>query len=212
MLITEPQFIFPFGTSILIDKIPDNVFASIEELVAKIKPQLSDSEFINKNSHSRSLVGKNSYQIVVPEDMLIDSNFSEYVLNLSNKYASKYDLKLNNPYIASAWLNFSRAGDYNSIHVHDNLFSGIIYVYQDEAISKEISNHPISTKWSSTPGTTTFLYDINNRNQFNYWAYLKDFVKQEVVLFPSWLMHYVNPFTSSDAERITLAFNIDITN
>ena len=56
------------------------------------------------------------------------------------------------------------------------------------------------------PGTTNFVHSLNN-HPLNKFTYVNQFEKQKLLLFPSWLSHWVNP-NNLDDKRITVAFNI----
>jgi uncharacterized protein (TIGR02466 family) len=102
-----------------------------------------------------------------------------------------------------AWANVSRKGNYHRIHNHPaSAWSGVYYV---EA-GGDSPGHPLSgvlelcdprpfTEMVATPGSP-----FGQRVIFRAEAGM-------MVLFPSWLYHFVNPFFG-DGERISIAFNI----
>ena len=105
-----------------------------------------------------------------------------------------------------AWANVSRRGAYNKVHNHPGHgWSGTYYVdlgqndpgdadsgiieFTDPRVganSIELPGAPFGRKYRVAPEAGMML------------------------VFPAWLLHYVNPF-HGDGERISIAFNINIT-
>ena len=155
-------------------------------------------------SHSHYLAGKNSYQIRVNETFLKKSKLEDYILNIGSHYLEKNNLHSNNLHMGNMWINFSYKGDYNPLHNHDSLLSGVIYI---ENSSFEGAKNNVAGRSSfNEPGTTNFVHSLNN-HPLNKFTYVNQFEKQKLLLFPSWLSHWVNP-NNLDDKRITVAFNI----
>jgi uncharacterized protein (TIGR02466 family) len=204
---SDVQFLNPFGTLLIKNRVPDPVFAEIQKLVEQVRPNLNDQEFVNKTSFSNYLAGKNKFQIILPDRFLEVTGFGEYLIGLSKIFVQQFNYSDQHLKLGNAWLNFTYAGDFNSVHTHDSLLSGVVYIKQDQAIFNEAAVETNIRAQGSLPGGTNFIYDLNVDRTFTRSNYVNNFVEQEVILFPSWLTHYVNPFRC-DAERITLAFNI----
>lgn len=197
----------PFGTLIIKTKVPDNLFNHVLELVNYVKPSLNDNEFLKSASFDEYLAGKNSYQIRLPDNFFEKTGLGTYLIDLSKIYVNKFNYPNDRLITGNSWLNFTYRGDFNSMHSHDSLLSGIIYVHQDKEIFEEASLVDNDRHIGSVPGTTNFIVDLNLNKPFYNPFYINHFKSQELILFPSWLNHFVNPF-KSDSERITLAFNI----
>lgn len=204
---SETKFINPFGTLLLKTAVPTDIFDQIIKLVDQIRPNLNEEEFLKQASFSEYLAGKNSYQIRLPNDFGSYTGLDNYIINLSNTFTSEFGTSPKNLTIGNSWINFSYAGDFNPIHTHDSLLSGIIYVKQDNEIEAEASADKNWRSQGSLPGSTNFVYDLNGNRPFIRSEYINRFEQQTLILFPSWLTHYVNPFRCN-AERITLAFNV----
>ena len=126
-----------------------------------------------------------------------DSNLIVKDLNL------KEGLNLNN-----YWININKYKDSNLPHTHTkSVLSGVYYIKvpknSGRIVFQSAYNHIISNYWldqyidkyTSTNGSKWFME-----------------VKEEMLLiFPSWLMHYVEPNLSKD-KRISLSFNLDYEN
>jgi len=94
------------------------------------------------------------------------------------------------------WVNFSRKGEFNPIHNHSGLISGVVFIDIPDGLQEERENstHPINPA-----GCLEF---INSNTQI--------LVKPKtgtLYLFPSYQLHVVYPYCS-DVERISMSFNI----
>ena len=122
-----------------------------------------------------------------------DFGFSNYTLQLSN-----------------LWMNVNRKGSYNMLHTHAGcIMSGVYYAKVPECCSGELK----------------FVRDLKDQCLKEYWGCNENFDRHEkpynmlewylqpkentMVVFPSWLMHSVDA-SSSDDDRISLSFNINI--
>jgi uncharacterized protein (TIGR02466 family) len=102
----------------------------------------------------------------------------------------------------SAWANVARPGQYHRIHNHPNsAWSGVYYVEVGAADPKfplagvlEICDPRPFTEMIASPG-----------DPFGKRAIFRP-EPGMMVLFPSWLYHFVNPY-QGEGERISIAFN-----
>lgn len=110
-------------------------------------------------------------------------------------YAPKNDVTLR---VTQSWLNYSKPGEWHHKHAHPNSFiSGVLYIkaakerdkiyfYNDEYRQLEISTQ-----------------SFNPHNSRSWWLPVET---GKLMLFPSSLIHSVEPVQGDDA-RISLAFN-----
>ncbi len=100
----------------------------------------------------------------------------------------------------SAWGNISRRGNYHRMHNHPNSsWSGCYYLTGDSANRTmggilELYDPRPFTEMTETPG-----------NPYGQRVHIRP-IPGLMVLFPSWLYHFVHP-CDSDTERISIAFN-----
>jgi uncharacterized protein (TIGR02466 family) len=108
------------------------------------------------------------------------------------------------PIIDNIWININAKGGFNRPHLHnDDLFSGVFYlktpekcgdiVFSHPALQQQYhyrSDHPIVEQWTETNSGIMFQHAQVGK----------------LILFPSWLVHYVEPNLSDD-DRISIAFN-----
>ena len=97
-------------------------------------------------------------------------------------------------FFGGSWANISRNGDYNKPHNHPGpIWSGVFYVSLGQRDPEPPDN-----------GWIEFI-DPRGSNIFGKKVRI-DPKPGQVLLFPSWLHHYVNPFRGK-GERISIAFN-----
>ena len=105
-----------------------------------------------------------------------------------------------------AWANINRAGQFNSPHIHpNNHWSGVLYVK-----SPDFSVDPLPNagriEFQDPRGPCGMLPHPGMKNTLSLGPR-----EGTMLLFPSWLYHWVNTFTI-DVLRISIAFNVKINN
>ena len=102
--------------------------------------------------------------------------------------------------ITDMWSNVLKPGEEHKVHTHSNNFlSGVFYV-EAEKTSSIIFKDPRPQADVITPDFTK--NNVDNANTITY-----DSATNRMILFPSWLQHYV-PINFSNKNRISIAFNI----
>jgi len=111
------------------------------------------------------------------------------------------------------WVNVNREGNYNTAHFHSAYWSGF-YCVSDGSPDLSYPNN----------GTTGLVRNLNGGDlQRLPWQidnrpenvekiakeYLHPAIKGSMLIFPSTLMHYVNPY-HGDGTRITISFNFKL--
>lgn len=104
----------------------------------------------------------------------------------------------------TAWANVSRSGDFNTPHIHpQNHWSGVFYVLAPDFSADRI-NRAGNIEFLDPRGPVTMLKSPGQSDSMSLSPR-----QGSILLFPSWLYHWVNPF-SIDAMRISIAFNAQI--
>ena len=117
------------------------------------------------------------------------------------------------------WVNIQKSGEYNPIHTHSGDISFVIYQKIDKRIKLEPNNRTSNPNGSITfmnsldkilrPSHSSTIHKIKERLAGNY-QYNHMPEDKEIFIFPSNLHHYVEAFTTKNAERISIAGNIFI--
>ena len=177
--------------SVLKDKLPNSLFSS-----------LKDECFGNKNNKDVFVSGLTSESVAkVAKHYYLKDNFN-LLDSYLNKFVGEY-LKTNNRYLSlpiltkdaplkltKVWINYQRENEFIPNHLHDGLFSFVIWI-----------NLPNKSSFE-------FLYtDILGQIQLKEYKLTKD-DEGTILFFPSKLRHQVYPFYDTNDVRITISGNI----
>ena len=107
--------------------------------------------------------------------------------------------------LIDSWANVNRSGDYNVVHTHPNcMWSGVYYVQPGEPDKSipysgllEILDPREAANYIQIPNT------VLDAREF------VDNVPGRMLLWPSWLKHWVHPFAGA-GERISIAYNVNV--
>jgi uncharacterized protein (TIGR02466 family) len=107
--------------------------------------------------------------------------------------------------VSNIWININQKGGSNITHNHPNcFFSGVFYVKCPPDCGKIAFINPVREIKS-----TFYTEQIELFNEFNVGQYALQPEENKMIVFPSWLDHYVEP-NKSDEDRISIAFNTSI--
>jgi len=102
------------------------------------------------------------------------------------------------PYINQSWLNFTVKGTRHVSHHHENSYlSGVLYLETDETDQITFSKSNYSQ----------MNIESKNYNPFNSQSWSLPVIKNQIIIFPSSLLHSVD-IKKGDKDRISLAFNV----
>jgi uncharacterized protein (TIGR02466 family) len=108
-----------------------------------------------------------------------------------------------NFYITQSWLNIIEPGESHQPHWHANsIISGVFYVAveEDDMISfHDIAHHRMKH---------TILIEPTEYQALNADIFRININNNELLLFPSWLDHGIEPNEKATTDRISLAFNV----
>jgi uncharacterized protein (TIGR02466 family) len=121
----------------------------------------------------------------------------------TNSLHSSFKLKTSlRQKIDNAWINVNKRGDYNIPHVHPRMcFSGVFYVKTPKNCGDLFLKNPVSALEHAIIETYVEQY-----NQFTASSVQVSPEAKKLVIFPSWILHYVAA-NQSDSDRISIAFN-----
>jgi hypothetical protein len=182
-------------------QLPDKIFDEVKGWIEPCRA-IKDDEYAELLNHYNVGTGHNSYQTAIPVRYIDNSFFLGYVIHFSNLYLKtiNYFPDSNNQTFPNTrvttmrsvpghidyydiWMNFTYKGDDNPLHNHAGNLSSIIYVKDEDC---EPTIFPA----------------------INYTHYPKE---GEMLLFPSYLHHFVNT-KNTDSERITVSYNMVVNN
>ena len=193
-----------------------------DNLLKKIKSQL---QFIknnpNKKHWNQNLAGALEEQYHLDTD---NNNFYEeledLVLNICEDTERRQEvlnpgtriLEYNEVYLESAWINFQKKYEFNPIHTHSGDYSFVLFVdvpfsFEDENTHK---NAIRTSEFDRSNAVFSFVYPDDASDIPITYQHLKVDKSWEGILlvFPARLAHCVNPFYTSDGNRVTISGNI----
>ena len=126
-------------------------------------------------------------------------------INCMLKKICKHSGLNDNVKIDNLWININQKSNFNTPHIHaESLFSGVFYVSAPDRCGNIVFKNP-------NPLHSCFISskDITNYNDFNAGTWFYEPKPNMILIFPSWVEHYVMP-NESDEDRISISFNASI--
>lgn len=109
---------------------------------------------------------------------------------------------------SNVWLNFQYKHDYVPPHLHSGILSYVIWVKIPYDIEAERAQFPTQSGEQNTAAAFNFIYSDSIGRLKTHTLGLTSDDEWEMVMFPSSMMHYVNPFRTSNEPRISISGNI----
>lgn len=163
--------------------------------ILKLKKQDSKGRKISNPTGWQSFDLSPNQEIFLELTQQIEKNFVGYIdsIPLNNKF-----------YISSMWANVNGYKDYNVPHAHGgSVISGVYYLKTPLECGKICFYNPahegIDYLWEHS------IQEFTTQNSSS-WKILVE--ESDLLLFPSWLKHAVEPNLNKKEQRMSLAFNI----
>ena len=118
------------------------------------------------------------------------------------KIASDAVPTVDNIHLTHSWVVSQYAGEYNPWHHHSGDFSAVIYLKLPPKMNEEIEE-----EWKDhypASGLIEFMFGENQEFRSDNLKFKPEVGK--LLVFPSWLKHFVYPFTC-EGERRSMSFN-----
>ena len=185
----DDELIQLFPTPLLICPYPFGYEKELEWIKNQECNRKNDTQTIHYNRQS-----KDTFILDNPElskiRTFIETKLNQYVVKIYNSSDKLV--------ITQSWLNKSGKGESHHLHHHPNsMISGVWYpVIHEKLPPIEFHKHQ----------TRDISLGIEKHNNFNSETFLLPLKAGELILFPSYLYHMVQPNQSHD-ERISLSFN-----
>ena len=121
----------------------------------------------------------------------------------SSKFAKEF-INNNEQVLSNMWINMGLYKDANKTHNHPGAdISGVYYVKTPDDCGNIVFEHPaLDVLNYYSPETKS--KEFNEYNSPTWW---KDAIENHLLLFPSWLVHYIDPNKNKTEERISISFN-----
>ena len=105
------------------------------------------------------------------------------------------------------WANFMTKGEFNPVHDHSGIWSFVIWLKIPYDVDEELAQSPGINSNNNCASSFQFIFN----DIYGSAAETLHIMKRHeglMVFFPSSLRHTVNPFFTSDEERVSIAGNI----
>lgn len=116
--------------------------------------------------------------------------------------------------IDAIWANVQRSGEVNPPHAHTGMFSFVIFTKNELTLEKTIdSKFEKNVEYNAGQVQPTLGHLVLNYGEENFFNWDKYFIWPEVgdiIMFPSWLRHFVYPHYEEDKVRVSVAGNISV--
>jgi len=104
-------------------------------------------------------------------------------------------------YITQSWLNITKPGESHHDHSHANsIASGVFYISTEESDNIKFTDPNRSIKG-------ILKFEPEEYNHWNSDTWFFPVTNNELLIFPSWLVHQVDPNKKATTDRISLSFN-----
>ena len=167
-----------------------------------------------KESHKHLLAGN-----IHESNTLIDENdwfYENTLLPLIHQYGDvmgnvggSVPVNQYHPYsLQQMWVNYQKQNEFNPLHDHGGVYSFVVWM-KIPTRHFEQNKNPIALR-SNNPKISTFEFRyINTLGEISEFVYeMNPEIEGTMLLFPSNLMHQVNPFFDCDEDRISISGNI----
>ena len=178
-----------FPTPVYITR-SDSDLTSNEEIQKIIKEGMIDNDY-NLSSENNYIFHENLKEL----KQFCEHHIKAYVKEV---ISPKEELDF---YITQSWLNVTKPGQQHHQHCHPNsIISGVFYVSTEVDDSITFVDQNWTLKEMIKP-------EIKEFTIWNCPLWFFPVTAGELVLFPSWLQHKVQPNEKATTDRISIAFN-----
>lgn len=213
----------------IVDKLPDDVLKIIKEHVEQVAKKMKEDPSLAPHSIEEIFPNEPKkrenyrwsreaypelYKVVEPYIKKISSTYKN-LYKYPNVLISAYDngTQKNMTYVEvdqmkmdCIWANFQKKHQWLPMHMHNALYSFIIYINIPYDIKEEL-NHP-DYQTAKTGAFINFIYtNVVGRISKLEIALSKEW-EGSIIFFPGDLNHVVYPFVTSDGYRISVAGNV----
>jgi uncharacterized protein (TIGR02466 family) len=182
----------------------------------QFKPQVLDfvsspkaQEHIRKYTLNPSLTSYGGDELCFDEDKSLISFFRTQVLKLLKRIEEGHDWDEGEWIHIDPWLNVNQKGNFNPPHTHPgNDYSGCYYVTfpENSGFIHFLDPRPQHRFASPNPKNKEDENWYSSDNVYDSSFFTYKIKEGKIVIFPSWLAHYVDP-NPTDSLRVSIPFN-----
>ena len=199
----QVRIIKPFGPTIAMIKIPENLVENLNNYIDKI---VDNKEKSKELDYGKKLVGDVTQEFTLEKDFAEKIGWVEFLSKATASWISfSTGKKITKFNLIKSWVVRQFQSEYNPLHWHGGHISGVGYLKVPkslgEPIQKDSKNENSNGHLELIHGTRMFLSD----SSIKFKPVVGNFY-----FFPNYMMHTVYPFAGSDEERRSISFNANI--
>lgn len=194
-------------------KLPEDLLKIVKDEIEVISKNRNNLSKFNKN-----LVGQLKYEFPFSDETLkkiepfIFKLKEVYELNFGNPNKSSFGEIQPDFCLGEMWVNFQSKHEYNPPHIHSGLYSFALWINIPYNLQEEEDMD--NGKYSAMPTNSHFYFQYNTTlgEIVQHKIPVDKSMEGHMVFFPAKMSHYVNPFYTSDGERISVSGNLRVNN
>jgi hypothetical protein len=191
-----------------------SIYTLTDEQVAPIKAEIQkiQSNFENAIPANSDLAGqiKKEYYLTESKNHMsfLQPMVTEFERQFSHMKSFGMLTEAAPVVLDDVWVNFQQKGEYNPPHDHSGVYSFALWIQVPFDIKDEQALFPKENNASTNP-SACFNFNYTNALGKTCGEILPvdRTWENKIVLFPASLVHYVNPFYTSDEFRISVSGN-----
>jgi hypothetical protein len=205
------NFIQVGEVGVIFSDLPTDLKSKIEKTAIELQ-----NDFTKGKSFNNSLVGHIKHEYSLDYDKDLDRCLNNLIADYNEKYPNylkDYNVLFNDAPLGldNYWINFQKKYEFNPPHSHSGVFSFVIWLKIPYDLQQELDYFGDVNQGSKT-SMFNFLYTDGLGKIKTYNVHVDKNFEGKICMFPSNMLHYVNPFYTSDDYRISLSGNIKLEN
>ena len=194
----KAQFQLLFGTPLWRAKWPVALSTSLKRIADQVEADVTSGE-INPGFNKSNFLGFQSRRCLLKDSPYFDNAERQALIEMLCSI-----LPLSSNFRIISWINCSPPGSHNSAHVHPGAeISGVLYISVPSDSGKIVFRDP-RPQAEMSQLNARFGQSISSLNP----RFELSPEQGDLLLFPSWLMHQVEPGFGQHGLRISMAINI----
>ena len=163
----------------------------------------------------KNLAGNISKEFLLPNSVShLENIFTPAILEYDSQFDYLQSVQMNTRdkpiKLDTPWVNFQRKHEFNPPHIHSGVFSFALWIDIPYYINEEMEVESSRESNMNVPGHFTFTYLNALGNLSTEYIPADKTWNNKALLFPSKMMHSVQPFTTSDDYRVSVSGNFKI--
>ena len=192
-----------YNPGVLLTKLDDDIFSQVKE---NMYSQINPEEVLKSlKQDTFSFSGSN------PDlNFKIDSGFTRVLTDMFSEYSKRFNFHTGNKFAVNrnAWVNYQRKTEFNQLHYHSDIAVYILYVSIPYKLEEELKNPSEKIICPIKSSLFEFVYSKIDGGVHQQNLKIDKSWEGTLIMFPSYMLHQVYPFYTSNDYRISIAGNV----